>query len=114
VREAVHRAAGDRLRHSAVVGATHWDQMAGSGDPLPGPAPAFFFAPTQLERMTAELGGAELQRRLGVAWDDFMGAVGGWMDVEHGHGPEDVCRVWRALVDGDVDPRRGHVLRLDS
>src|SRR4051812_11010408 len=38
VREAVHRAAGDRLRHSAVVGATHWEQLGGGGE-LPGPAP---------------------------------------------------------------------------
>src|SRR4051794_710680 len=46
VREAVHRAAGERLRHSAVVGATHWDQLAAGGGELPGPAPEFFFAPT--------------------------------------------------------------------
>src|SRR3954451_13480721 len=47
VREAVHRAAGD-LRHSAVVGATHWEELAG-GDELPGPAPEFFFAPAHLQ-----------------------------------------------------------------
>lgn len=112
VREAVHGSAGDRLRHSAIVGATHRDQLAGGPDPLPGPAPEMFFAPTHLERLGAELGPAELQRRIGEAWQDFVGQVGGWMDVEHGRGPEDVQRVWRALVDGDVDPRRGHVLRL--
>lgn len=112
VREAVHRAAGDRLKHSAVVGATHWDQLAGSTDPLPGPAPELFFAPAHIERLGAELGPAELQRRIGEAWDDFIGQVGGWMDVEHGEGADEVQRVWRALVDGDVDPRRGHVLSL--
>jgi hypothetical protein len=111
VREAVHRAAGERLRHSAVVGATHWERLAGGGD-LPGPAPEFFFAPTHLERMSAELGPAELQRRLGAAWEDFLGRLGSWMDIEHGEGPEALERVWLAFVDGEVDPRRGHVLRL--
>ena len=110
VREAVHRAASD-LRHSAVVGATHWEQLAGGGE-LPGPAPEFFFAPTHYERMSAELGPAELQRRLGLAWDDLLTQLGDWMEVEQGSGPDDVERVWRAFVDGEVDPRRGHVLRL--
>lgn len=111
VREGVHRAAGDRLRHSAIVGATHWEQLAGSAEPLPGPAPELFFAPTQIERLSAELGPQELQRRIGEAWREFVGQVGGWMEVEHGEGPDEVQRVWRALVDGAVDPRRGHVLR---
>jgi len=111
VREAVHRAAADRLRHSAVVGATHWERLAGASD-LPGPAPEFFFAPTHIERLTAELGPGGLQRRLGEAWAEFLGQLGDWMEIEHGEGPEAVERVWLAFVDGDVDPRRGHVLRL--
>jgi hypothetical protein len=111
VREAVHRAAADRLRHSAVVGATHWEQLAGSGE-LPGPAPEFFFAPTHWQRMVAELGEGGFQRALGAAWGEFLEQLGDWMEVEHGSGPEDVERVWLAFVDGAVDPRRGHVLTL--
>ena len=113
VREAVHRAAGDRLRHSAVVGATHWDKLgSGGAGELPGPAPEFFFAPTHLQRMTAELGPGEFQRRLGAAWDDFLGQLGAWMEIEHGDGPEALERTWLEFVDGKVDPRRGHVFRL--
>jgi hypothetical protein len=111
VRQAVHHAAGDRLRHSAVVGATHWERLAGDGE-LPGPAPQFFFAPTVMERLSAQLGPGELQRRLGAAWDAFAAQLGDWMTVEHGEGPEAVERVWRSLVDGAGDPRVGHVLRL--
>jgi hypothetical protein len=112
VRESVHRAAGERLRHSAVVGATHWDAQGGSVEPLPGPAPEFFFAPTQLERLEAQLGPKELQRRMGEAWDEFVGLAGGWMEVERGEGPDEVERVWSALVAGTADPQRGHVLSL--
>lgn len=112
VREAVHRLAGDRLRHSAVVGATHWDGSAGATEPLLGPAPEFFFAPTQLERLEAQLGSRELQRQMGDAWNEFVGRAAGWMDVERGEGPDEVERVWRALVEGTVDPRRGHVLTV--
>ena len=111
VRSAVHHAASERLRSSITVGVTHWEQM---GDPsgLPGPAPELFFAPDHVERLTAELGPAELQRRLGEAWDGFAAQLGDRLEVEHGEGPEDLERVWRAAVDGAADPRRGHVLRL--
>ena len=44
----------------------------------------------------------------------LMGRVDDWMDIEHGSGAEDLERTWRALVDGDVDPRRGHIIRLGS
>jgi len=113
VREAVHRAAGDRLRHSAVVGATHWEELgSGDGGELPGPAPEFFFAPTHWQRMTAEIGPDEFQRRLGAAWDEFLAQLDDWMEIEHGEGPEALGRTWLEFVDGKVDPRRGHVFRL--
>ena len=112
VRAAVHGAAGERLRHSAVVGAAHWDQAGPTPRDLPGPRPAFFFAPDHLLRLRTELGGAELGRRMETAWDAFIARVGDWLEIEHGEGAEAVERVWRALADGSADPRRGHVLRL--
>jgi hypothetical protein len=112
VRESVHRAAGDRLRHSAIVGATHWEQLAGGAAELPGPAPELFFAPTHLQRLRDELGGPELRRRMDDAWTAFMERVGDWLTVEHGEGPDAVEQTWLSLVDGHVDPRQGHILRL--
>jgi hypothetical protein len=34
------------------------------------------------------------------------------MTIERAQGPEAVERVWRSLVDGDVDPHVGHVVSL--
>ena len=107
VRGAVHATAD--VRRSVVVGATHWEQ-AGSGSG--GAQGEFFFAPAHIEKLTAEIGGAELQRRMGVAWDALVGRIGDWMEVERSSGPDAVQRVWTALVDGQADPRRGHVLTL--
>ncbi|HEX8085653.1 MAG TPA: DUF2855 family protein [Solirubrobacteraceae bacterium] len=106
VRDALHGAA--TVRRDVVVGATHWEAAGGGGEW----ETEFFFAPDHVERMTERVGGAELQRRMGEAWDAFAERVGDFMEIEHGEGPEDVQRVWRSLVDGDVDPRRGHVLTL--
>jgi hypothetical protein len=39
-----------------IVGGTHWDHRAEApaGEPLPGPAPTFFFAPSQIAKRTKE------------------------------------------------------------
>ena len=113
LRRRVHEGAADRLKHSAVIGATHWEDAAASGGgPLPGPEPTLFFAPTHAAALTAELGRRELVRRMDGAWSAFADRAGGWLDVEHGHGANAVQQVWRELVDGTADPRTGHVLHL--
>lgn len=108
--ERVHRRLDDRLRHSAQVGVTHWERMAAPAD-LPGPAPAFFFAPDQLLKRIQEWGPAELQRRLGEATRRFVASTT-WLRVVEGHGVDAVERVYRAMVDGAVDPAEGHILSL--
>ena len=55
VRSAVHRHYGDDLAHSAAVGMTHHEEMAGGTD-LPGPQPAFFFAPDPDHQAPRRLG----------------------------------------------------------
>jgi hypothetical protein len=112
-RRRVHEGAGDRLKHSAVIGATHWEDTAtAGGGPLPGPEPTLFFAPTHAAALTDELGPAELIRMIDHAWSAFADRAESWLDVEHGLGADAVQQVWRRLVDGTADPRTGHVLRL--
>lgn len=110
VRE-VHERFGDDLVYSGIVGATHWDRRGRTGD-LPGAAPAFFFAPAQLEKRTAEWGADGLQARLGAAWQRFVAFTDRWLRVERGHGPEAVQATWEALVDGRAAPDVGHVVSM--
>jgi hypothetical protein len=70
-RRRVHEAAGDRLKHSAVIGATHWKDTAAGGGPLPGPEPTLFFAPTHVAALSEELGREELAHRIDQAWSAF-------------------------------------------
>ena len=114
VRSAVHNATADRLRHSAVVGASHWQSLSTSGaGSLPGPRPQFFFAPTALERLRSDVGPREVVRLMDEAWDAFLAQVGDWLEISRDEGPEAIERVWQQLVDGGVDPRQGFVLRLE-
>jgi hypothetical protein len=113
VRGAVHGHFGDELRHSAVVGATHWESPgAESGDPLPGPQPEFFFAPDHVRRRSADWGREELDRRVAEAWRPFVEWATGWLQVVRGQGPDAVQSAYLELLDGRSDPSVGHVLSL--
>lgn len=112
LRRAVHEHLGDDLSASIVVGATHWDQASLGGDPLPGPAPEFFFAPAVAERLATELGPAEFQRRIGADWLGFLEPLAQVLEIDADSGPEATDRVYRSFLDGSADPRKGHVLNL--
>ncbi len=107
---AVHARLGDQLRHSAVIGGTHWD-ADGSDAALEGPEPTFFFAPTQIEKRHAEWGAAELDARLAAAWDPFVRRSKELLTVEHSNGPQAVVDRFLELLDGTTPPSVAHVLR---
>jgi hypothetical protein len=114
VRAAIHRRYGDELLHSAVVGATHHDRMQAEAGELPGPRPALFFAPDRLAKRIADWGRTGLEKRIAEAWRPYVEWTAGWLTVEHGRGPEALETAYLALLDGNVDPSRAHVLTLQS
>jgi hypothetical protein len=113
VRLAAHRHLVDDLRYSMTVGNTHWDHDTEVGaEPLPGPAPEFFFAPGQIAKRNEEWGRGELDRRIAEAWHDYAGWAGGWVDFREVRGAEAVTEVYRELLAGRPDPRTGFICSL--
>jgi hypothetical protein len=112
VRSAVHGHYGQQLAHSAVVGATHHDQMGAVPDTLPGPRPTFFFAPDRVTKRSADWGRAGLLARLAAAWQPYVDWTAGWLKVIHGRGPEALEAAYLDLLDGRIDPAAAHVLSL--
>jgi uncharacterized protein DUF2855 len=111
VRAAVHERYGDDLRHSAVVGATHFEQLAPEeARSLPGPNPQFFFAPDQVRRRTADWGREGLDSRFAGAWGPFVEWASGWLEVVRREGGEEIRRTYLELLDGDADPSTGYAL----
>lgn len=108
---AIHRHLGDRLRHSAIVGATHWSGARPARD-LPGAPPTFFFAPAQLEKRQAEWGPAGFQSRLAAAWRHFVSFSDGWLRIVHGTGRDALERVYHEVLEGRARPSDGHVVSL--
>jgi hypothetical protein len=112
VRHAVHSHYGDRLLHSMAVGATHWEQAGAGEGELPGPAPAFFFAPDRVVKRSQDWGRVGLESRVADAWHPFCEWIDGWLETIGDTGFEGVRRVWLEVLEGRVPPRNAHVLNL--
>ncbi len=108
---ALHRHLGDALKHSCVVGATHWGAGARAPD-LPGAPPTFFFAPAQMQKRSQQWGPAGFMERLGGAWKGFRESSEGWLTVIRDSGPAAVERVYREVLEGRARPDCGHVLSM--
>jgi len=111
VTRTIHTHWGDALKFSMAIGATHWEAGGASGA-LPGPAPEFFFAPSQIAKRSAEWGPGEFQKRLGEAWREFRSFSESWLQVRLHSGPGSLPDVYREVLEGRSDPASGHIVTL--
>jgi NADPH:quinone reductase-like Zn-dependent oxidoreductase len=112
LRRQVHTTLGEHLRHSAVVGAAHASTAPSLEGPLPGPRPAFFFAPDQMRKRQADWGPDGVEEGHAQAWAAFRPVVQDWVDVVVGNGAEDLQAVWLEVLAGRTPPRVGHTIQL--
>lgn len=116
VRRDVHTHLADQLRYSCAVGATHWEDasVGGAQGELPGPQPAMFFAPSQIQKRLKEWGREAYEAKMAGAWSGFLQDASGWVEVERGAGPETLASVYQAFIDGKANPAKGYVMSLLS
>ena len=92
---------------------THWEELGAGGDgELPGPTPTLFFAPDRVVKRSADWGQAGLETRVADAWHPFCEWIGGWLEVVHGEGFEAVQSAYLDVIEGQVEPKTAHVLKL--
>jgi hypothetical protein len=105
---AVHGHLGDRLRYSMMIGKSHHDAGPAVGAAgLAGPAPVFFFAPSEVERRVAAWGAQDYQRRTVEAMNEFIDGSRSWMTVEYRTGRDGPASAWASIHGGDVAPSVG-------
>ena len=109
--KAVHEHYGDDLKHSAVIGGTHWDADRPEPAPMPGPKPEFFFAPTRIEIRAKDWGTAEMQRRLGEAFAEFVPFAEQFLTVEHVAGLEAGADVYLNVLGGNASASVAQIVR---
>ncbi len=116
VKQRVHAHLGDSLRHSAIIGATHWD-VKDPGTPLPGPSPSMFFAPAHVRKRIADWGGErELRARIASSSAAFLERAtregDPWLRIVRESGLDAVLASYAALLAGSVPADAGHVLTI--
>jgi hypothetical protein len=116
LRSRIHHHFGPGLMHDCVVGAAHNAPFA-KPDPMPGPAPKFFFAPDQIAKRNKEWGPEEFNARFNNAQEHFFTQLDtadpAWMTVKTGQGFEAAQDVISTLAESGGDPATGHMIELD-
>ncbi len=110
VRGAVHRHLGEKLVHSAIIGVTHWERAGADPGEMPGPEPTLFFAPDRARKRGSDWGADGLEARIAEAWGPYVEWTGGWLQTSRESGFEAIERTYLELLDGRIDPARGHLL----
>ncbi|MEZ5462883.1 DUF2855 family protein [Dokdonella sp.] len=119
LRSRIHRHFGNALVHDCLVGFTQTSEMVSAGQrELSGPPPKFFFAPEQIRKRTADWGPAGFNERFAAAEGGFIAKLSDpgndWMRIVEHNGIESAQALIADLVAGRMDPRAGHIVRLDA
>ncbi|XOV89885.1 MAG: DUF2855 family protein [Pseudomonadota bacterium] len=105
----VHHHYGDNLVYSCGVGITHWSERDGeTPGSLPGPTPAMFFAPSQIQKRNEEWGAQQYQAKIGEATAGFLARVDNWVKIEE-HPFAGIDSVYTLVLQGAA-PDRGIVV----
>jgi Protein of unknown function (DUF2855) len=116
LRQRVHAHFGDALVYDCFAGSTqNTDFLVDAG--LPGPKPAFYFAPIQIRKRNADWGAAILNQRINEAQLKFIDHLSqpdlGWMHVIEHDGLAAATHLIQKLANGRIDPSHGHVVLVD-
>lgn len=113
LRGALHHHYADDLAYSCSVGATHWgNARMGGNEPLPGPKPTMFFAPSQIQKRAKEWGAASMAERTAAAWAPFVEVADDWIDVRREQGAEAVRSIYEEVLHNRARPSDGFILSL--
>ena len=97
-----------------TVGRSHHDAEKPTGEPLAGPEPQMFFAPSEVSRRAQQWGRQEYADRCADAIKSFAKASQDWLTVEHRSGGEGAQTAWNDVYSGSVAPSMGVVVVQDS
>lgn len=111
VRSQAHHHYMGNMKHSCLIGATHY-QETGATEQLPGAKPEFFFAPSHIQSRSAELGAAQLMEKLGTGYIRFRADSDKWMTLRHSCGPEALEQTYQAVLAGKTDASIGQIVSM--
>ncbi|MGL6044484.1 MAG: DUF2855 family protein [Sandaracinobacteroides sp.] len=95
------------LKASHIVGDTDW--ASDNAQPLVGPTPALFFAPSAWEARAREIGPARFEAERSASMDAFLATTPYWLVVQEVHGAEGYADAFARLLANSTDAASGIV-----
>jgi hypothetical protein len=115
LRARIHHHFGSALKYDCYAGSAaniHFFEDKG----LPGPAPAFYFAPIQIKKRNADWGPEIVNQRFNEAQMKFFTHVSRaenpWIRIVEGDGFDAARQVIATIARSGGDPAIGHIIRL--
>jgi hypothetical protein len=109
----IHKHFDERLTNSCRVGLTHWQNTSNHIEGLVGgPKPEFFFAPTYTQQRIKDWTPTGFQERVGTASAAFFTFADKWMDITTTNGPDAVQTTYTEMLNGRINPAKGHILSM--
>jgi uncharacterized protein DUF2855 len=115
LRARIHRHFGSALVYDCYAGSAANTEFL-TDQSLPGPAPAFYFAPVQIKKRNADWGPAIVNQRFNEAQTTFIAHVSRpenpWIRIVEGAGFDAAQTVIASVAGRGGDPAAGHIIRL--
>lgn len=99
----LHRLLGDNMRHSAMVGLTHYED-AGMGPDYIRERSKLFFAPGHIQKRSAEWGPGEFDRRAAEFFAAAALKCRDWLTLRHAAGADAAAAAWGEVLAGKTPP----------
>lgn len=99
----LHRRLGEAMRHTAMVGVTHYDE-AGMGPDFLRDRSAMFFAPAHIAKRAKDWGPGEFERRSGAFVGRATERSRAWLEWRRAEGPAAVAAAWAEVLAGRTPP----------
>ncbi len=116
LRARIHHHYGEALVYDCFAGSAQNTDVPSEAE-LPGPKPAFYFAPVQIRKRNADWGPDVVNQRFNASQSSFIQHISDpqhlWMKVVEEQGFAAAQTLIRNLHDGKVNPQQGCVIRLD-
>ncbi len=116
LRARIHHHYGEALVYDCFAGSAQNTDVPSEAE-LPGPKPAFYFAPVQIRKRNADWGPDVVNQRFNASQSSFIQHISDpqhlWMKVVEEQGFDAAQTLIRNLHDGKVDPQQGRVIVLD-
>jgi len=113
---AVHHHFSDQLAYSCRIGMTHHSDQAPLGftgeQALPGAAPTFFFAPSQLKKRSTEWGALKVMQSIGLGLADYINFSKSFLTIEHTTDIDAIDGVYQRILAGTADASIGQIITM--